>query len=122
MPIYEYLCAACGFQQEYLQKMNAAPLTDCPECGKPSFSKMMSAAGFQLKGSGWYATDFKHGVKPKSKPDDQAATKLEGQPAAKAGDQPTAKANDKPASEAPAKNSDATVSTAKTGADTSAVS
>ena len=122
MPIYEYLCAACGFQQEYLQKMSAAPLKDCPECGKPSFIKMLSAAGFQLKGSGWYATDFKHGAKPKSKPEDQAATKSEGQPAAKADDKPAAKADDKPVSEAPAKKSGATAATAKTGADTSAVS
>ena len=59
MPIYEYRCAACGHQQEFLQKVSDAPLTDCPKCGKPSLSKMLTAAGFQLKGSGWYATDFK---------------------------------------------------------------
>ena len=60
MPIYEYRCAACGHQQEFLQKVSDAPITDCPKCGKPSLSKMVSAAGFQLKGSGWYATDFKN--------------------------------------------------------------
>lgn len=66
MPIYEYRCAECGFQNEYLQRMSDAPLKDCPECGKPSLSKMVTAAGFQLKGSGWYATDFKNnGAKPK---------------------------------------------------------
>jgi len=65
MPIYEYRCDACGFQKEFLQKMSAAPHTTCPECGKETFSKMLSAAGFQLKGSGWYATDFKSGAKPK---------------------------------------------------------
>ncbi|OFZ69210.1 MAG: FmdB family transcriptional regulator [Betaproteobacteria bacterium RBG_16_58_11] len=65
MPIYEYRCDACGFQKEFLQKMSAAPHTTCPECGKETFSKMLSAAGFQLKGSGWYATDFKGGAKPK---------------------------------------------------------
>ena len=59
MPIYEYRCAACGHQQESLQKVSDPPLTDCPKCGKPSLSKMVTAAGFQLKGSGWYATDFK---------------------------------------------------------------
>lgn len=59
MPIYEYRCDACGFQKEYLQKVSDAVLTTCPECGKDTFSKMLSAAGFQLKGSGWYATDFK---------------------------------------------------------------
>ena len=65
MPIYEYRCAACGFQKEYLQRMSDAPLTDCPECGKAEFNKMVTAAGFQLKGSGWYATDFKNnGAKP----------------------------------------------------------
>ena len=64
MPIYEYRCDACGFQKEFLQKMSDAMLTTCPECKKESFSKMLSAAGFQLKGSGWYATDFKGGAKP----------------------------------------------------------
>ena len=65
MPIYEYRCAACGFQKEFLQKMSDAPLTDCPECGKAgAFSKMVTAAGFQLKGSGWYVTDFRQGTKP----------------------------------------------------------
>ena len=59
MPIYEYRCAACGHQQEFLQKVSDAPLTTCTACGKPEFSKMLTAAGFQLKGSGWYATDFK---------------------------------------------------------------
>lgn len=62
MPIYEYRCGTCGFQKEFLQKLNDAPLTTCPECGKESFSKMLTAAGFQLKGSGWYATDFKGGA------------------------------------------------------------
>ena len=66
MPIYEYRCAACGFEKEVMQRMSDAQLTDCPECGKRTFSKLVSAAGFQLKGSGWYATDFKNsGAKPK---------------------------------------------------------
>ena len=65
MPIYEYRCDACDFQKEFLQKMSDATLTTCPECQKETFSKMLSAAGFQLKGSGWYATDFKGGAKPK---------------------------------------------------------
>lgn len=108
MPIYEYRCSACGFQREYLQKMHAAPLTDCPECGKPSLGKMVSAAGFHLKGSGWYATDFKHGAKPKSKPEDKPATKSD--------DKPAVKADDKPAPEAPAKKSDTASSTATSGA------
>ncbi len=69
MPIYEYRCHACGYKNEYLQRMSDAPLTDCPECGKPTLQKLISAAGFQLKGSGWYATDFKNsGTKPKKEP------------------------------------------------------
>lgn len=59
MPIYEYRCGSCGFQKEFLQKLSDAPLTTCPDCGKESFNKLLTAAGFQLKGSGWYATDFK---------------------------------------------------------------
>lgn len=59
MPIYEYRCSSCGHQQEFLQKVSDAPLTVCTECKQPSFSKMVTAAGFHLKGSGWYATDFK---------------------------------------------------------------
>jgi putative FmdB family regulatory protein len=61
MPIYEYRCEECGFQEEYLQKVSEPPKTVCPSCGKASFRKLLSAAGFQLKGSGWYATDFKGG-------------------------------------------------------------
>ena len=63
MPIYEYRCGACGFQKEFLQRLNDKPLTVCPECGKRAFSKMVTAAGFQLKGTGWYATDFRGGAK-----------------------------------------------------------
>ena len=61
MPIYEYRCGSCGFEKEYLQKLSDAPITDCPTCGKPAMIKLVSAAGFQLKGTGWYATDFKNG-------------------------------------------------------------
>jgi len=65
MPIYEYRCSACGFEKDALQKMSDPPLLECPSCGKPALVKLVSAAGFQLKGSGWYATDFKSsGKKP----------------------------------------------------------
>jgi putative FmdB family regulatory protein len=59
MPIYEYRCSSCGHQQEFLQKVSDAPLSVCTACGQATFSKLLTAAGFQLKGSGWYATDFK---------------------------------------------------------------
>ncbi len=59
MPIYAYKCESCGHAKDVLQKISDAPLTDCPACGQASFSKQLTAAGFQLKGSGWYATDFK---------------------------------------------------------------
>jgi putative FmdB family regulatory protein len=116
MPIYEYRCAACGFQKEFLQKMSDAPLTDCPECGKAgAFSKMVTAAGFQLKGSGWYVTDFRQGSKPAAgaaakadaKPDaktETAGAAVESKPAAEA---PAAKAEAKPVS-TPAASSSAT--------------
>ena len=63
MPIYAYKCAACGFAKDVLQKMSDAPLTECPSCGQPAFSKQLTAPGFQLKGSGWYVTDFRDGQK-----------------------------------------------------------
>ncbi|MBP8186486.1 MAG: zinc ribbon domain-containing protein [Comamonas sp.] len=61
MPIYAYKCGSCGHAKDVLQKMSDAPLTDCPACGAAAFSKQLTAPGFQLKGSGWYATDFKGG-------------------------------------------------------------
>ncbi|AJC21096.1 FmdB family zinc ribbon protein [Pandoraea pulmonicola] len=61
MPIYAYRCETCGFAKDVLQKMSDDPLTQCPECGKDSFRKQVTAAGFQLKGSGWYVTDFRGG-------------------------------------------------------------
>jgi putative FmdB family regulatory protein len=60
MPIYEYSCSSCGAQKDVMQKMSDASLTTCPECGKETFAKQISAAGFQLKGNGYYATDFKN--------------------------------------------------------------
>jgi putative FmdB family regulatory protein len=74
MPIYEYRCADCEFQEEYLQKVSEPPMTVCPSCGAASFRKLLSAAGFQLKGSGWYATDFKGGdaAKAQAKPEPKA--------------------------------------------------
>jgi putative FmdB family regulatory protein len=67
MPIYEYRCTSCGAQDDVIQKMSDAPLTKCPACGKETYAKQLSAAGFQLKGNGYYVTDFKN------KPDTAAA-------------------------------------------------
>ena len=69
MPIYAYRCEACGHSADVLQKISDAPLTTCPACGADSYRKQVTAAGFQLKGSGWYATDFKGGSKPAAKAD-----------------------------------------------------
>ena len=78
MPIYEYRCAACGHQEDHLRKLSDAPLTKCPACGKKKYEKQLTAAGFQLKGSGWYASDFKGGgKKPEAKPEATAETKTE---------------------------------------------
>lgn len=68
MPIYAYRCEACGFAKDALQKMSDAPLTECPTCGKSTFKKQVTAAGFQLKGTGWYVTDFRGGQGGKSAP------------------------------------------------------
>jgi putative FmdB family regulatory protein len=64
MPIYEYRCDDCGSQKEHLQKMSDAAIEKCPSCGSTKYRKLLSAAGFQLKGSGWYATDFKNNQCP----------------------------------------------------------
>lgn len=69
MPIYEYRCSSCRHELESLQKFSDSPLKTCPACGTDNLVKLMSAAGFQLKGSGWYATDFKGGGKPAAKQD-----------------------------------------------------
>ena len=66
MPIYAYKCEACGHAKDVLQRMSDPLLTDCPACGAPAFKKQLTAAGFQLKGSGWYVTDFKGGAAPSS--------------------------------------------------------
>ena len=90
MPIYAYACSSCGAQKDVMQKMSDAPLSTCPECGKETFAKQLTAAGFQLKGNGYYATDFRSsGAKPAAKPDAGGA-EAKPAPAAKA-DAPAAK-------------------------------
>ena len=73
MPIYAYRCASCGHAKDVLQKLSDAPLSVCPACGAATFAKQVTAAGFQLKGSGWYATDFKGGNSTK-KPEGDGKT------------------------------------------------
>ncbi len=73
MPIYAYRCSTCGHAKDVLQKMSDPLLTVCPECGASTFVKQVTAAGFQLKGSGWYVTDFRGGDKGPAKPADGAA-------------------------------------------------
>ncbi len=77
MPIYAYKCGACGKSHDALQKMSDAPLTICPHCNEPSLTKQVTAAGFQLKGSGWYVTDFRNSGQPSGKaaPGETAADK-----------------------------------------------
>ena len=75
MPIYEYECRSCGHKLESVQKMSDEPLVNCPECQQPGLQKLISAAGFQLKGTGWYATDFKH----KGKLDPKVSDKKDNQ-------------------------------------------
>jgi len=96
MPIYEYRCSECGHDHEVLQKVSEPPLTECPACGKPALQKQLSAAGFQLKGSGWYATDFKgSGKKPVEK---KAEAKTEAKTEVKAETKSETKTESKPAS------------------------
>jgi len=89
MPIYAYRCAACGHEEDHLQKVSEAPLARCPACGKSKYEKQLTAAGFQLKGSGWYSTDFKGGgkkedAKPEAKAETKAEAKTESKTEAKA--------------------------------------
>jgi len=107
MPIYAYKCDSCGHAKDVLQKMSDDPLTKCPSCGSPSFNKQLTAAGFQLKGSGWYATDFKGGSSGTSAPASADAVSASpadaGAGAAKPADAGSAKpAGESSASSAPA--------------------
>ena len=90
MPIYAYRCATCGHAQDTLQKMSDPVLSVCPACGAATYEKQVTAAGFQLKGSGWYVTDFRDGNKGAAKKDDKAGDKPAESPS-------TDKPADKPA-------------------------
>ena len=101
MPIYAYKCGSCGHAKDVLQKMSADPLTVCPECGAEAFTKQLTAAGFQLKGSGWYVTDFRGG---NSGPG--------AAPASGAAEAPAAASDSQSAAAAPAAAKEASSSTA----------
>lgn len=106
MPIYAYKCSACGFAKDALQKMSDAPLTVCPNCGASAFEKQVTAAGFQLKGSGWYVTDFRDGSGKKSEPSTAPASSDAANANAKSGESasasPAAAPSPAPAPAAPA--------------------
>jgi putative FmdB family regulatory protein len=110
MPIYAYKCSACGFAKDALQKMSDAPLTVCPNCGASAFEKQVTAAGFQLKGSGWYVTDFRDGGGKKSEP----ATAPASSDTAKSGESSSTAAAPSPAP-APAAPTPAPAPAAKSG-------
>jgi len=101
MPIYAYRCAACGHAKDVLQKISDPPLSDCPACGQPRFDKQVTAAGFQLKGSGWYATDFRDSGKA-AKADKPADAKPTEAPAAAKAGEPAAAPSAPSAAPAPA--------------------
>jgi putative FmdB family regulatory protein len=107
MPIYEYKCSACGHQEDHLQKLSEPALTKCPACGKKKYQKQLTAAGFQLKGSGWYATDFKSSgkkaeAKADAKPEAKAETKTEAKTEAKTETKSETKTEAKPVKKTPA--------------------
>lgn len=122
MPIYAYKCASCGHVQDVLMKVTDIKLTICPSCGKETFNKQLTAPGFQLKGSGWYATDFKGGpkppaddakqdTKPEAKADTKSDSKSDAKPDTKTNTKPDAKSDAKPTPVAEKKASATTPST-----------
>lgn len=110
MPIYAYRCEACGFAKDVLQKMSDAPLTECTACGKPAFKKQLTAAGFQLKGSGWYVTDFRGGQSVPAASDSGTTSTTASAPAATSGES-TASTSDSKAASTSASTSTASPST-----------
>ena len=109
MPIYAYKCGSCGHAKDVLQKISDAPLTDCPACGASSFTKQVTAAGFQLKGSGWYVTDFRGNSGAAAPAGDKAAESKSGEakPAESKPADSSAKTESKSDSTASAPKSDA---------------
>ncbi|MBU1359827.1 MAG: zinc ribbon domain-containing protein [Gammaproteobacteria bacterium] len=122
MPIYAYKCGACGFAKDVLQKMSDAPLSVCPSCGASAFSKQLTAAGFQLKGSGWYVTDFRDGKDSKASKGADKAESGEGksaETAAPAADSGAGKSADTAAAPAASKPAAAAAASAPAAAPSS---
>lgn len=116
MPIYEYVCSVCGSETEKLQRLSDAPLSDCPSCGKPALVRKISAAGFRLKGAGWYETDFKQSGKKNLS--GEASAPKEGKPAdtkadSTSGAKTEGKSGSKPESKSESKASEKTAAPAK---------
>jgi putative FmdB family regulatory protein len=109
MPIYAYRCESCGFTKDVLQKVSDAPLTDCPSCSKSSFKKQLTAAGFQLKGTGWYVTDFRNGSGGTSAPAGNTAASAD-KPAATASSDSGASSSSTPSTSGTAPASTTTAS------------
>lgn len=100
MPIYAYRCTECGHAEDVLQKMSDAKLTDCPACGKSTYAKQVTAAGFQLKGSGWYVTDFRNnGDKPTTVTAPSTTAAADSAPATSAGSAGDTKSGESKSSE-----------------------
>lgn len=102
MPIYAYKCESCSHAKDVLQKLSDDPLTICPACGEPSFRKQLTAAGFQLKGSGWYVTDFREGSKAPAASAAEGAAPAAPEAAVKGAGESTAAPAPSPASATPA--------------------
>ncbi|MYZ43648.1 FmdB family zinc ribbon protein [Schauerella aestuarii] len=123
MPIYAYKCSACGYAHDTLQKMSDPPLTVCPECGQSTYSKQVTAAGFQLKGSGWYVTDFRNngsagGTTAPAVGGDKSGGAAGDKSSEKSTDKPAATESAKPAGES-AKPAAAPASSSNTGGSSS---
>lgn len=111
MPIYEYQCTKCAHKTEALQKISDAPLVDCPECGKASLTKLVSAASFRLKGGGWYETDFKTGNKKQLAESESAAPKSDT--AAKSGGEKAASSTSDSSGKSKAKGKESKTASSK---------
>ena len=120
MPIYAYRCESCGHAKDVLQKISDPLLTSCPVCGAETFKKQLTSAGFQLKGSGWYVTDFRGGANASGAEAAKDGAPPADKAAEKGGDKPSDKAADKPAASPPAGGAPAAAPSAPAAAPPSA--